>query len=161
MERACARWIAGSSPAMTTEWLRPNERNMLLAIKIAQIRRLLIAFGGHQVSIGADHVELLAHEDMRVVLGTVDKIPHRMGVALVDAVDGPWAREGVVFDGDLVAQQVPVGFVQLKPLSDHSLVVLVQAHPAAFKRPWSFEAARFDLQHIVAAVAVCIEPLAD
>ena len=63
-----------------------------LPTKIAQVRHLLAAFGRHQVSICADHVELLTHEDMRVVLSTVDKIPHGIRIALIDAVDRPRTR---------------------------------------------------------------------
>src|SRR5437763_826842 len=90
---------------------------------------------------------------MRVVFRAVDKIPNRVGFAPIDARDRPGSRERVVFDGYLIAQQAVVGLVQSDPLANDGFVVLMQGHPALLERARSLEATRFDLQHVVAAVA--------
>src|SRR5262245_23403738 len=98
---------------------------------------------------------------MRIVLGAINEIPHRLAPAPVRAVDGPGPRERMVGDGDLCAQQVRVGFIEPEPLADDRGIVVVQWHATAFERSWPLEAARLDLEQVITPVAVVVSPFAD
>src|SRR5258708_37012665 len=65
--------------------------SFLRLLEISQIRRRLVLLGGHQEAIRAQHVALLADDEMRVVLGTRHLDPVGLRVAWIPAVR-PGAR---------------------------------------------------------------------
>jgi hypothetical protein len=67
----------------------------------------------------------------------------------------------VVDDRDLVVQRIRIGLVEEKALLDHGLIVLVKRHTRALIGARALKATGFDLQHVVAAVVVDIDPFAD
>ena len=85
----------------------------------------------------------------------------RLCFAPVDTVDRPGPGERMIIDRNLSAQETGVGPVEADPLVDGSRIVFMQRHPTAFERSRAFEAARFDFQDVIAAVAVVVSPFSD
>src|SRR5215475_6571115 len=97
--------------------------------EITQIRRGLILIGRHQLAIGCvNNVSLVADLDPNVVLRAGLQQPHRARILLADSLlyFGVGPRHGVVYHGDFVIQRVTVGLVEIEPLLDDGLVVLVK-----------------------------------
>src|SRR5215475_6092569 len=67
----------------------------------------------------------------------------------------------MVEDRHLVMQEVLVGLVEENALLDDRFIVLVQRNSGQIEVPRSLEMAGFDLQEIVAAVVVLVDPLPD
>ena len=57
--------------------------------EITRVRSRLVSPGGHQISVRADHVVFLPDQNMRIVLGAIDEIPHRICLVPIDTGDGP------------------------------------------------------------------------
>src|SRR5262245_36607382 len=91
--------------------------------EISQIRRRLPLLGRHEKAIPAQHVVLLADDDMIVGLGTVLLIPGGKALLTSPVVlhDRPGTRQRIVDHGDLVMGDVGVGFVDEDLLFDDAL----------------------------------------
>src|SRR6266446_7016718 len=74
---------------------------------------------------------------------------------------GPWARQRVVDRRDFVVQNVRIGFIEVNSLFDDSLIILVKRETAALVGAGAFQVAGLDLEHVVAAICVRIDPFAD
>src|SRR5215470_1702663 len=100
---------------------------------------------------------------MIVVLGTVHLAPVRLAIRLAPVAleNGPGPRQRTVDNGHLVAEEIAIVLVEIDPLPDDGLIVLVQGNAAAVERARSLEIPGLDLERVVAAVAVGIEPFAD
>src|SRR5450432_67554 len=133
------------------------------AIEISQIWRWLVLAGRRQLSVGAQHVVLLADLYMVVGFGADDLAPRglALGLATVALGDDPRAGERVVGHRDLVVEDVGISLVEVDPLGDDGFVVLVQRNAAVIVGAGSLEAARLDREHVVAAVSVRIGPCAN
>src|SRR5215470_5462548 len=100
---------------------------------------------------------------MIVVLGTVHLAPVRLAIRLAPVAleNGPGPRQRTVDNGHLVAEEIAIVLVEIDPLPDDGLVVLVQRNAAAVERARSLEIPGLDLERVVASVAVGIDPFAD
>src|SRR5579871_6067947 len=100
---------------------------------------------------------------MIVVLGASDLAPVGLAIGLPMIALGhdPRMRQRMIDYRDFVVQDVGVGFVEVNSLPDDSQVVLVQGNAAVIVSAGPFEAARLDLQDVVAAVPILIDPSAD
>ena len=67
----------------------------------------------------------------------------------------------MVDGGDLVVEQIRIGLVEVDPFLDDRLVVAVQGQAAAVERARSPHPARLDQKHVVTAVSILVDPLAD
>src|SRR5260370_14136889 len=74
---------------------------------------------------------------------------------------GPGPRQRMVDDRDLVMGVLGIGLVDEDPLLDDRLIVLVQRKSAAVKNARAAKAAGLHLEHVVAAVALAVDPFAD
>src|SRR5216683_1277045 len=142
----------------------PANRSPIVLPKITQIRRRLVLHGGHQEAVAAEVINLLANADMNIAFAAnlVAK-PDRFaaGDASEGLVDHPWPGQRMVDGGDVVVQQVAIGLVEIDALLDDGLVVGMQRDSGGVIDARALHAASLDLKHVVAAVAVLIEPLAD
>ena len=100
---------------------------------------------------------------MVVALATDIFDPHRLPIGLpaIALEDRPRPRQRMVDHGDFVEQQVAVVLVEVEPLLDDGLVVVVERNSAGVVSARAGEAARLDLEHVVLAVAVGIDPFPD
>src|SRR5262249_11383432 len=115
-----------------------------------------------QIAVAADHVVVLADPDVMIVFGTMVEIPdHIVTLALILLGDRPGTRERIVDGGDLVEQGVLGRLVEGAPLLDDGLTIVVQLDAARFERTRALEAARLDFKHVIAPVAVLVDPSAD
>src|SRR5262245_24475633 len=73
----------------------------------------------------------------------------------------PRARQRVVDGRDFVVQNVWIGFIEINSLFDDSLIILVKRETAALVSAGAFHVAGLDLEHVVAATRVRIDPFAD
>src|SRR5258707_5396188 len=137
--------------------------SLLRPVEILQIRRRLIFAGRHQQAIGAEEVVVLADHHMRIVLAADPLAPDRLRIGIAQIVfrHRPRARQSMVNGGDFVVQDARIGFVDVDALLEHALIVLVQRQAACVIGARALEAAAFDFEHVVAAVAVLIDPFAD
>src|ERR1043166_8084576 len=138
---------------------------LLLRLEVAQVGRRLILARGHQLPVGADHVDLVAELDMRVVLradrlappvGLVD-----LGVAAVVLCDRPGMRQRIVDSGYLVLNDVVVLLVRGETFLHDGIAVLVHRDAGRVVGAGQLEPARLDHERVVPAVAILIQPLAD
>ena len=103
------------------------ERRLLPTLfEISQIGGRLVLARGHQVAIATDEIVLLADLNMGVALARKIR-PDRLWVrvAQVLLVDGPWPRQGVINNGDLVMKYVGVRLIEKDALLEDRLVVVV------------------------------------
>src|SRR5215467_2715830 len=100
---------------------------------------------------------------MIVVLGTVHLAPVRLAIRLAPVAleNGPGPRQRTVDNGHLVAEEVAIVLVEIDPLPDDGLVVLVQRDAAAVEVARSLEIPGRDLAQVVASLHVGIDPIAD
>src|SRR5262245_60103374 len=99
---------------------------------------------------------------MMIVLGTMVEMPdHIIPLTLIFLGNGPRPCERIVDRGDLVEQEVLIGFVEGNALLDDGSTIVVQLYAACLERAGPLEAAGLDFEHVVAAVAVLIDPSAD
>jgi hypothetical protein len=129
--------------------------------EIPQVGRLLVLAQRHQVSVGAAEVALFADDDVIVRLGAEIFGPDRIALAIVVAHHRPWARECVVDGGDLGMQEIVVGLIEKDALLDDCAVVLVQRQAIGIEIAWAVEVAGLDLEQVVAAVPVLVDPSPD
>src|SRR5262245_30225892 len=129
--------------------------------EVAQIGRRLVLLGRHEVAVRAQEIIFLADGHMLVALAAIVLDPDRLAHAAVFLGDRPRTGERRVDRGDLVVEEVAVGFVEIDPLLDDGLIVPVQGKAAALERAGPLHAAGLDHEHVVAAVAVLVDPLAD
>src|SRR6266566_1754045 len=132
-------------------------------LEIAQIRRRLILAGWHQQPVGAQEIGFIPDLRPQIAFVAYEFVPigPRVGVANVAAGHRPRARQGVIVNGDLVAHDAPVALVEIDALLEDRLIVMMQRQAGGIIMTGAFEAAGFDLQHVIAAVIVLIDPLAD
>src|SRR5262249_14218174 len=98
-------------------------------LEITQIRRRLILVSRHQLAIGrVNNVSLIADLDPDVVLWAGLQQPYRARILLAHGLldFGVRPRHGVIYHGDLVIERVAVRLVEIEPLLDDGLVVLVK-----------------------------------
>src|SRR5450432_2863835 len=130
----------------------------LRLVEVPRIGGLLVFPRRHQEAFGAEVVVLAADENLGVVLvaDRLEPLRARIGVAGVSLVYRPRSRQSVIYDGDLVMQDISIGFVEIDALLEDRLVVLVKRQAGGIEFPRALEVARLDLQHIIAAVAILI-----
>src|ERR1700682_5091301 len=100
---------------------------------------------------------------MRVVLDTDAFVPGRPWILHATVFLGrrPGTRQRMVDRRYLVIEEIRVGLVLENPLLDDALVVAVERKAGIVVGARTFEPARLDLEHIVAAGAALIDPFAD
>jgi hypothetical protein len=76
-------------------------------------------------------------------------------------LDQPRPGQRMIEGGDLVVQQIGIGLVEIDALLDDGLVVGMQRDAGGVEDARPFEAARLDLERIVAAAPARVAPLAD
>src|SRR5262245_57529515 len=134
-----------------------------LSVEIPQVRRSLTLLGGHQETIGAQHIVLVADSNMIVVFSAVDLAPvgPRIWLATVALRDRPRTRQCIIGHRDFTTENVGIGFVEVDAFLDDGLIVLVKRDPAAVERARTLEVPGLDFEHVVAAVPIQIGPFAD
>src|SRR5262245_4077697 len=117
-------------------------------LEMSQIGRFLPLAHRHQQAVGADEVALVADRDGTVVLGAQILAPDREWVRIASIALGyrPGAGERVVEHGDVVAQHVAIGLVEIDALLDDGAVVVVQRQPGSVEGAPSLDVARLDLE---------------
>src|SRR5262245_13488439 len=103
----CFAW--SPSPAA-----RRRKRSPLL--EIAPVRWRVVLADRHQQAVRAQHVILLADDDMLVVGRTVIRTPGVVAKAAIASCDRPGTRQRIVDGGDLVAHHVGIVLVQADTL---------------------------------------------
>src|SRR5262249_772545 len=135
----------------------------LRLLEIAQIRRRLVLLRRHQLAIGAEIVVLLADAHMRVELRAHVRLPDRARIGIAEAglqlLVRP--RERVIDDGDLVIELVGIGLVEPDALLDDGVAILVKRDSGDIVAARQLQVPRLDLEHVVFAVAILVDPLAD
>src|SRR5437660_1012560 len=130
---------------------------------MSQIWRWLALAGGHEQTLGAEIIKLLADKGICggscTILLNMDRILG--GIAPIVLQHCPRPREGVVNQRDLVVQERRIGLVEEDALSDDRLVVGMGRQAGRVQGTGPFEVAGLDVEHVEAAVAVLIKPLAN
>src|SRR5262249_53979427 len=131
--------------------------------KIFQVGRSLILLGRHQEAVGAQHVGFVGNDHMGVIFGAHRLAPHRPLVRLVHVLlhGRPWPGQRMVTYGGLVRARVLVGLVEVDALVDDGLVVGVERQAGRVVGARAGKTAGLHHQHVVAAIAVLIDPLPD
>src|SRR5580698_7770101 len=121
-------------------WSCPSDRRALLLLldelprsfprwlEITQIRRRLVLFRGHEETIAAHKIDLIADGNMNVVLGAYGFFPPDGLFSWRAAIilgDDPRTGERVVDRGDFVMQHVGIGLIEIDALPDDGLIVMV------------------------------------
>src|ERR1700675_308292 len=80
---------------------------LLRLLEMSQVRRRLVLAGGHDVVVGVAVIEFVADLDHRGHPGAIFLTPRRefVSIATVCLEHGPWAREGIVEQRDLVVDE--------------------------------------------------------
>src|SRR5262249_59361082 len=91
----------------------------------------------------------------------LDPVGTRAWSAHVFLVYGPGPRQGMVDHRDLVMQNIRIVLVEMDSLLEDRLIVGMHRQAAGVEDARTFEVARLDLEHVVAAVAVLVDPLPD
>src|SRR5262252_6117525 len=136
---------------------------LLILFEIPQVRRRLVLFGGHQVTVPAQEIALPADFHITIALGTHLLDPLRLfdrhpGIFLDHR---PWPRERMVERRDLVIEDVWVGFVGVKPLLENALVIGMERKAGRVIRSGTFQPTSLDLEHVVATIPVRVDPSAN
>src|SRR5262245_30520237 len=127
-------------------------------IEISQVRRDLALLGRHQIAVRAEIVGLLPDQDMRIVLGAIVVEPERALVTTILLGHRPRPGQRIVDRGDVVEQYARIGLVEVNSLLDHGLVVAMERQAARLEGARPLHVARLDLEHVVAAVPVLVDP---
>src|ERR1700730_3324324 len=140
-----------------------SRRLVLLLFEIPGVRRGLVLAGRHQEPVGAQEIAIVADLDRGVVARESFLEPDRLriGIALIGSILGPWLRQRMIVGRDVVVKQILVGFVEIDPLLDDGLIVLVERNALGVVGVRCADESRLDLEHIILAVAVLIDPFAD
>src|SRR5258708_2986818 len=134
---------------------------LLRCLEIPRVWRVLVLARSHQGAVSRQEVVLLANDHVVVALGAVVFRPQYVALAPEGFEHRPRPRQRMIIRCDLDAQEVGVGLVEEKTLLDDTRVVVVQEHPGKFVRSGPLQVAGFDLEHVIFAVAVLVDPLAD
>src|SRR5262245_55813714 len=134
---------------------------MARLVEVPQVRRRLARAAWPELAVDPNVVGLSFDEDVVVVLGAAVLDPHSITRAIVAARHRPGPGQRIVVGGDLVTQDVRVGLVEEDALLDDGLIVLVQRDAARIEDARAFEMTGLHLEHVVAAVAILIDPFAD
>src|SRR5262245_12943783 len=141
---------------------RKNRQKPLL-LEIAQVRRRLVLLRRHQLAVGAQIVVLLADTDVGIELRAHVRLPDRARIGIAEArlqlLVGP--RERIVGDGDLVVELVGIGLVEIDALLDDGVAVFVERNARDVVAARQFQVPGLDLEHVVFAVAILVDPFAD
>src|SRR5262249_3524652 len=131
-------------------------------LEMAQVRRRLILLLRHQETVAADEVDLLVNGDVDVVLDAVVLLPGDvLGAPLIVLHHRPRPRQRVVGRGYFVVKDVWVRPVEIETLPDDGLVVIGHRHAGQVPLVWTADVARLDLERVVAAAAIAIDPSTD
>src|SRR5262245_42272850 len=130
-------------------------------LEIPQVRRRLVFLGRHQIAVGAEHIVLFPDTDMLVALSTNRLDPDRVALATIVLSYRPRSGQRIVDRCNFVMENVRIRFVEVDPLLDHGLIVRVQRDAAGVESARTFKVAGLDLEHVIAAASVLIDPLAD
>src|SRR5215475_8846187 len=105
-----------------------NSLSLWWLIEISKIRRPLPFLCRHDHSLGAEEIRLALDADMIVIFHAVVLDPPRTRVATAAIALGhnPRARQGMVEDGDLVADDIRIVLVESIALLDDRLIVGMQ-----------------------------------
>ena len=143
----------------------PHRRASLLGLlEIPQIRRRLIFLGRHQQPLPAQVIVLGADDDLVVAFGAggLDPVRPRFRALAELPVDTPGTGQGMIEHGDFFMEDIGIALVEMEPLLEERLVVEVQRQPCRVIGARSLEGAtRLDLENVVAAIAILIDPMAD
>src|ERR1700719_2516101 len=123
----------------------------------------LVLLGRHQKPVPAQEIVFLANGNLPVALGDVIFWPvrTRIGVAHIFFIHGPRTRQSMIDRGDFVVKDIWIGLVAVDALLEDRLIVEVQRQAGFIVSAGSLEAARLDLEHVVSAISVLIDPFAD
>src|SRR5215467_11120877 len=134
----------------------------LRRLEISQIRRRLILHRGHDGAVPALEIGLIADlEDAFAVAAVLWPLRIFVRQAAIGLEHRPRTREGVIDQGDLVVEARWISLVDEQALLDDRFVVRVGRHAGRIERARTLQEARLDLQRVVFAVAVGVDPLAD
>ena len=67
----------------------------------------------------------------------------------------------MVDHGDLVIEDVGIGLVEIDPLLDDGLIIGVERNAVRAENAGAFETTGLDFEHVVAAIAVLIDPFTE
>src|SRR6266700_839019 len=114
--------------------------------EVLQIRRPLSLLGGHQLAIGCAHVDLALDLHIRITLGA-------------DCLDpDEWPQLAIVA---LVRHPGTDQRVDIDALLDDALGIEMKGRATGVVSARVLEVARLDLENVVFAVAVLVDPFAD
>jgi hypothetical protein len=108
--------------------------------------------GGHQETVGAQEIVLVADDDVGIVFSADVFAPPDWLLGRDPTIGlhhGPGARERVVDRGDVVVEEVRVILVEMKPFLDDGQAILVERDAACIVSARTFEAARLDGERVV------------
>ena len=63
--------------------------------------------------------------------------------------------------GNLVVQDIRVGFIKMNSLLDHGLIIFVQRESGTLEGAWTFQVTGLDFENVEPAISVLIDPFAD
>src|SRR5262245_46769153 len=142
--------------------MRKNRQKPLL-LEIAQVRRRLVLLRRHQLAVGAQIVVFLADADVGIELRAHIRLPDRARTGIAEAglqlLVGP--RERIIDHGHLVVELVGIGLVEIDALLDDGVPVLVERNAGDVVAARQLQVPGLDLEHVVFAVAVLVDPFAD
>src|SRR4029450_1313597 len=164
--RGCGIWRGLRSRLLTT---RPGGTtsasnqlaSALVPLEILQVRGRLPFLHRHDGAVAALEIDLLADGDVSLALRTIVLGPKHGLLALEGLHHGPWPRQRAVGRGHLDAQHPRIILVEIDPLLDHGVVVLAHRQAGLVPHPRPAQMPGFDLERVIAAVVVGIEPFAD
>src|SRR5579871_4721865 len=138
-----------------TRWLILVTRSLPIVLpEVAQIRWRLVLLGGHQQAVAAEVIDLLADADVNVALAAdlMAEPDRSLGLhAPVRLVDDPRPRQRVICRGDVVMEQVRIGFVEIDSLVDDGFIVGVQRDAGSVINARALQAPGLDHERVVAA----------
>ena len=147
--------ITCASISVEVALLRPRE--------IPQIRRCLVFLRWHQLAIGRSDSSVPRRSEQACCIPSTRPTSRPAGGLDCECrlyLD-VWLRQCVVDDGDLVIHLVGVGLVEIDSLLDDGMAVSMKRNSRGVVAPRQFHVPRLDLEHVVLAVAILVDPLAD
>src|SRR5438876_5142749 len=155
--------VAGEAARHVAALMRLLGESLLRLVEISQIRGRLILLGGHQQAVRAEEIVFLADDNVCVAFLAPGFGPllRLFRNAPVLPVGGPWSRQGIIDHGGEDMNNVRLGLVDKEPLLEDRLIVKGQRQPACVVSARTFEVPRLGLEHVVAAIAVLVDPFAD
>ena len=115
-------------------------------IKIFQIRSRLVPPCRHQVTVCAKVVHLLADGDAIIALAAIIFGPDRLVLTTVVLRHSPRAGQRMIYGSDLVVKDVGIYFVEINPLIDDGLIVLMHRNAGVVEDPRPPKVAGFDFE---------------